>query len=308
MIRPAKFLPFLLLLTSALAHAEAQHGIMVREAIIRITPDDSAQKIGDTGRGRQVVILGQNHDWVNVFANVDQGRDITGWIMDKGVVRTTTPNGDRIVFAAAEDSEDQASRSHGRPGAAQDAMRLYASLAELLPKSPLAGEALYRSADIRWQIESADVMSLPSAKEQDPLLRSRIDEDHMREVMKKFPHTKWADFAAYNLLDNKLCGDWQGQSKCPERETEIYEKYVREHPQSPKAAEALYNAASRQGALIQIYKTENEPARSDQAKVKAAALANEVAKTYPDSTWANRALLLAYMIEQNVPTYGNAAE
>jgi len=308
MIRPAKFLPFLLLLTSALAHAEAQRGIMVREAIIRITPDDSAQKIGATGRGRQVVILGQNHDWVNVFANVDQGRDITGWIMDKGVVRTTTPNGDRIVFAAAEDSEDQASRSHGRPGAAQDAMRLYASLAELLPKSPLAGEALYRSADIRWQIESADVMSLPSAKEQDPLLRSSIDEDHMREVIKKFPHTKWADFAAYNLLDNKLCGDWQGQSKCPERETEIYEKYVREHPQSPKAAEALYNAAWRQGALIQIYKTENDPARSDQAKSKATALANEVAKTYPDSTWANRSLLLAYMIEQNIPTYGSAAE
>ena len=187
-------------------------------------------------------------------------------------------------------------------------MRLYASLSELLPKSPLAGEALYRSADIRWQIESADVMSLPSAKEQDPLLRSRIDEDHMREVIKKFPHTKWADLAAYNLLDNKLCGDWQGQSKCPESETEIYEKYVREHPQSPKAAEALYNAARRQGALIQIYKTENEPARSDQAKSKATVLANEVAKTYPDSTWANRALLLAYMIEQNIPTYGSAAE
>src|SRR5437588_4170424 len=147
MIRPAKLL-LILFAFVPFAHAEAQHGIMVREAIIRVAPDDSAQKIGTTGRGRQVVILGQNHDWINVFANVDQGRDITGWIMDKGVVRTTTPNGDRIVFAAAEDSEDQASRSRGRPGAAQDAMRLYASLAELLPKSPLAGEALYRSADI----------------------------------------------------------------------------------------------------------------------------------------------------------------
>src|SRR5947199_2718546 len=130
----------------------------------------------------------------------------------------------------------------------------------------------------------------------------------MRKVIKKFPHTKWSDLAAYNLLDNQLCGDWQGQSKCPERETEIYEKYVHEHPQSPKAAEALYNAASRQAALIQIYKTENDDGRSQQAKSKATALANEVAKNYPDSSWANRALLLAYMVEQNIPTYGGAPE
>ena len=308
MNRRSKILPLLFLLAATLAHGEAQHGIMVREAIIRITPDESSQKIGVTGRGREVVVLGQNHDWINVFANVDVERDITGWILDKGVVRTTTPNGDRVVFAEAEESEEQASRSHGRAGAAQDAMRLYASLADLFPKSPLAGEALYRAADIRWQIESADVMSLPSAKEQDPELRSRVDEDHMRQVIKKFPHTKWSDLAAYRVLDNKLCGDWQGQSKCPERETEIYQKYVSEHPQSPKAAEALYNAAWRQAALIQIYKTENEAARSQQAKSKAAALADQVSKSFPDSSWANRALLLAYMVEQDIPTYGSAIE
>ena len=139
-------------------------------------------------------------------------------------------------------------------------------------------------------------------------MRSRVDEEHMRSVIKKFPHTKWSDLAAYRLLDNKLCGDWQGQSKCPERETEIYQKYVSEHPQSPKAAEALYNAAWRQAALIQIYKTENEAARSQQAKSKAAALAGQVTQSFPDSSWANRALLLAYMVEQDIPTYGSATE
>jgi outer membrane protein assembly factor BamD (BamD/ComL family) len=297
-----------LLLLTGFAIADAQRGILVREAVIRITPDETSQRIGLAGRGREVVILNQSHDWINVFANVGVEKDITGWILNKGVVLPSTPNGDKIVFAEAEDSEDQASRSHGRPGAAQDAMHLYASLAELFPKSSLAGEALYRAADIRWQIESADVMSLPSAKEQDPILRSKINEDYMREVMKKFPHTKWADLAAYHLLDNQLCGDWQGQSKCPERETELYEKYVREHPQSPKAAEALYNAARRQAALVEIYKTENESGKSEQAKSKAAAIANQVAKDYADSTWANRALLLAYKIEQNIPTYGSAIE
>jgi len=307
---PVKFarIAAVLLFLPSFGHSEAQHGILVREAVIRITPDETSQRIGLAGRGREVVILGQSHDWINVFANVGPEKDITGWILNKGVVLTSTPNGDRIVFAEAEDSEDQASRAHGRPGAGQDAMHLYATLAELFPKSPIAGEALYRAADIRWQIESADVMSLPSAREQDPLLRGRIDEDHMREVMKKFPHTKWADLAAYHLLDNQLCGDWQGQSKCPEHETELYEKYVRDHPQSPKAAEALFNAAKRQAALIEIYKTENDSGKSEQAKGKAATLATQIAKDYPDSTWANRALLLAYKIEQGIPTYGTAIE
>ena len=80
----------------------------------------------------------------------------------------------------------------------------------------------------------------------------------MKQVIKKYPRTKWADLAAYNLIDNKICGDWQGQTKCPEKETEIYLKYAEEHPQSPKTAEALYNAAWRQAALVSLYKSDND--------------------------------------------------
>ena len=46
-----------------------------------------------------------------------------------------------------------------------------------------------------------------------------MDEDEMRKVMKYFSGTKWADLAAFDLIDNKLCGDWQGSEKCPEQET-----------------------------------------------------------------------------------------
>ena len=79
-------------------------------------------------------------------------------------------------------------------------------------------------------------------------MRHQIDEELMHEVEKKFPGTKWADLAAFNRIDNKLCGEWQGDPKCPEKETEAYEKYVNDHANSPKAAEALYEAAWRQGA------------------------------------------------------------
>jgi len=32
----------------------------------------------------------------------------------------------------------------------------------------------------------------------------------MKLVIKKFSGSKWADLAAFHLIDNKLCGDWQG--------------------------------------------------------------------------------------------------
>ena len=44
--------------------------------------------------------------------------------------------------------------------------------------------------------------------------------------------------AAFDLLDKKLCGEWEGLPKCPEDESGMYEKYVKEHPTSPKNAEA----------------------------------------------------------------------
>ena len=133
--------------------------------------------------------------------------------MDKGVITTTTPDGDKILFGEAFDSEMEASRRGGRRGAAQDAMRLYARIAEYFPASPLAAESLYRSADIRWQIEAADQATRPSAKMRDPALRVPIDEEHMKQVIKKYPGTKWADLAAYHLIDNKLCGEWEAQAQ-----------------------------------------------------------------------------------------------
>ena len=145
-------------------------------------------------------------------------------------------------------------------------MRLYYCVAEYFPTSPLAGEAMYRSADIRWQLEKADVSSRPSSRERESYLREGMEEKYMKEVIKKFPGTKWADLAAFQLIDNKLCGDWQGSSKCPVKESEIYEKYATEHPQSPAVAEALYDAAWRWSALIEIYKTEEEPKKSEEAQ------------------------------------------
>src|SRR6516165_4624519 len=286
--------------------AQARRGAPLRVASIYIAPDATSVKLGQIERGREVIVLESSRDWLKVEANLTEERTLTGWIQQKEIVDTTVPNGDRILFGEAVDSEEQASERQGRRGAVQDAIHLCYEVYDLFPNSPLAGEGLYRAADIRWQIDKADVMSRPSAREKEAYLREGMNEDSMRLVIKKFPGTKWADLAAFHLIENKLCGDWQASSKCPLKEAEMYEKYAEEHPHSPAVAEALYNAAWRLSALIEIYKTENQPKKSEESKAKALALAQKVSTQFPQSDWGARAERLVFLIVQGVPTYGNA--
>jgi len=300
-------LAFVTLLSTPLAHAaNFQRGIMVNVTSIYLSPDETSAKLGDVQRGSEVIVLESNRNWLHAEANVTDERVVTGWVIDSAVVTTSTPDADKIVYGEAVDSEDQASRRHGRQGAAQDAARLYHRVFEYFPNSPLAAQALYRAADIHWQIEKEDVMSRPSAREQEAYLREGMNEEFMKEVIKKFPGTKWADLAAFQLLDNKICGDWQGVSKCPDKEAEIYEKYAAEHPQSPAAAEALYDAAWRRSALIEIYKTEDQGKKSDEARAKAIALAQKLVSQYPQTDWAARGERLLFFMQKSIPTYGNS--
>jgi hypothetical protein len=187
-------------------------------------------------------------------------------------------------------------------------MRLYYRTQEFFPNSPLAGEAMWRAADIRWQLEKSQILARPSARELSPDARNPIDEEFMKQIVKKYPHSKWADLAAYDMIDNKLCGEWKGLAKCPERESDLYEKYAHEHPQSPKAAESLYNAAWRQATLVDIYRINNENDKSANARKKAITLAQEIASRTAEGDWKPRAMDLIYKLQQNVAVYGSSEE
>jgi outer membrane protein assembly factor BamD (BamD/ComL family) len=308
-----------LLLSSPFAIAQAQRGTLVHEETIRVSPNRESAKLGEAGRGRELVVLDTSHDWVHVEAILkppshdegateeeEEGKAVTGWVSAKAFVGATTQDGDRILFGEATDSEEEASRHRGRRDAAQDAMRLYYRVYDLMPASPLAAEALYRAADIRWQIEKADVMTRPSARERQSYLRGQMNEDWMKLVIKKYPATKWADLAAFRMIDNKVCGEWEGLSKCPDKEADIYQNYAKDHPQSPAAPEALYDAAWRRSALIEIYRTEPNQKKSAESKDRAIALAQKIVSQYPQSTWAFRAQRLIFYVQQGIPTYGNA--
>ena len=306
---------------ASFARADALRGTLVNTETIRVAPDSAAAKLADVGPGRELVIIDSSRGWVHVEAilrqpshdegateDEEQGKAITGWVPARAVVTSTTQDGDRIIFGEAADSEDAASSRRGRRDAAQDAMQLYYRVYDLMPTSPLAAEALYRAGDIRWQVERADVMTRPSARERQAYMRGQMNEEWMKLVIKKYPGTKWADLAAFRLIENKLCGEWEGLAKCPDKEADLYENYAKEHPQSPAAPEALYDAAWRRSALIEIYKTEPNQKKSAESKDRALALAQKVVSQYGQSEWALRTERLIFYIQQGIPTYGNTAD
>jgi hypothetical protein len=314
--------------TSAFAQQQVrppgQRATVVRETILYVSPDKGAQKVGRITPGREMVIAEHSGKWYRVFANTDIeeasqkdapifGRDaapppVSGWLEDKGVVTDSTPQGDIILYGEAATQEVAASERHSPPRAAQDARLLYRRLADFFPNSKLAPEGAWRAADIRWQFQKADAFSRPSAQEREAYLRERLDDDELKKIEKQYPHTKWADLAAFNRIDNQICGDWQGSEKCPEKESSIYEKYADEHPEGPKTAEALYNAVWRQAVLVDMYDADDNRKRSEDAKKHATALAARLQSQFATSDYAARAQSLVYKLEQGIPVYGNERE
>lgn len=293
---------------------------VIRNTNLYVGPDTSTSRLAEISPGREMVIVEKNGPWLRVFANTDeqtsQSQDepvfgheaaappVSGWMAAAGVVSAETPKGDLILFGAAASQEKDAMLPRAPQSAAQAARLLYQRMADFFPQSPLAPEAAWRSADIRWQLQKVDVFSLPSAHEKDAYMREQIDDEEFRKLKKTYPGTKWADLADWDLLDNKVCGDWQGSTKCPEKEAEMYEKYAREHPDSPRAAEALYNAVYRQGALNDIYSANGDDKKAGEAKAKAITIAGTIATKYPQSDYAARAASLVYQMQESIPIYG----
>ncbi len=301
-------LPLLLVLAATAAlgagayAAGPERATLIREASLYTAAGANAQKLSQVGRGTALTILERGNadgqPWMKISMALDQeaevSREVTGWLPAKAVVTGPTANGDQIIFGQAVDSEHQAEERGGRKGAAQDALRLYSRVAELFPGSPLAAEAMWRAADIRWQLTKSAFIRTGKPMEQKYLLA----------VVAKFPKSKQAELAAFDLLEGQMCQEWRGQAECPIKESAVYEQYAHEHPQSPKAGEALYNAAWRQASLADIYRIENDSAKSEAARKKATALAQEIASQYPQGDWKPRALDLIYKLEKKIPIYG----
>ena len=293
---------------------------VIRNTNLYVAPDLSSSRLAEIAPGREMVIGERNGPWVRVFANTDEetskaqdapvfGHEaaavpIAGWMQAPGVISADTPQGDLILFGAAASAESDANLTHAPQSFAQAARLLYQRMGDLFPQSAKTPEAAWRSADIRWQLQKADVFSLPSAHEKETYLREQIDHEELRKLKKHFPGSKSADLADCDMLDNKICGDWQGSTKCPEKEAELYQKYAEEHPQSPRSPEALYNAVYRQGVLHDMYGANGNDKKAETAKERAVTIAGTIAGKYPQSDYAARAASLIYQLQQAIPIYG----
>jgi len=292
----------------------------LRVTWLYIAPDTASQKVDRVQIGRELVVAEHSGPWLRVYANTDiqeeRKRDaplighdeitppISGWIEAKGIVIETTPGGDLILMGEAANQESLASDPRGPVNAAESARLLYRRLVEMFPKSPLVPEASWRAADILWQLQKADASSRPSAREREPYLRDQMDEDELKKVIKLYPHTRPADLAAFTLVENKLCGDWQGSPKCPEKESEAYEKYAAEVPDGPRTAQALYQAVYRQAVLTDMYAADGSDSRSNAAHAHAKELAARLKEKFPQSDFTARAAALVFKLDEGVPVYG----
>jgi outer membrane protein assembly factor BamD (BamD/ComL family) len=305
--------------------APAGYDLSARATVIYNTqlyvdPDENSQKITIVTPGHEIVLTEENGQWLRVFANTDRqqvtddtpvfGADnapqpVSGWIRAKGVVSPKTPKGDVILYGAAASLEEQATEPNPPKGAAQSAHLLYQSVATYFPQSPLAAEAQWRSADIVWQLQRADIATLPSAHAEQSYLRPQIDEGAMKKIIKLYPGSKWAAYAAYDLLDNKTCGAWLGLPKCPEMEADLYLKYANNYPEGPLTAKALYQAVYREGVLVDMYKAIQEQKKADDASASAQLIARQLETNFPKSDYAARAATLIYKLQQAIPIYGS---
>jgi len=292
----------------------------LRITILYVSPDPTSQKVDRVQIGREMVVAEKSGPWLRVYANTDieelHTKDepifntndtpppVSGWIESKGVVIESTHNGDQILMGEAANQEALASDPRGPANAARSAQLLYRRLVEMFPNSPLAPEAAWRSADDQWQIEKADASTRSSAKERDPYMRDQMDEGDLKKILKDFPHTRWADLAAFELIDNKLCGDWQGQPKCPEKEAELYERFAQEFPDGPRTAQALYLAVYRHAVLTDMYKADGSDKKSEEAHNRARDLLKRLTDKFPQSDYTWRAGTLVFKLDQGVPVYG----
>src|ERR1022692_1647967 len=107
-----------ILVPAPFASADALRGTLVHEETIRVAPSADAARVGDAGRGHELIILDTSRDWVNVEAILaqprhdegateeeEEGKAITGWVLAKALVTTTTQDGDRIIFGEARSEE-----------------------------------------------------------------------------------------------------------------------------------------------------------------------------------------------------------
>ena len=93
----------------------------------------------------------------------------------------------------------------------------------------------------------------------------------------------------------------RARTKCPEKESEIYEKFASEHPDGPRTAQALYQAVYRLGVLTDMYAADENDKKSESAHAHASELAARLKEKFPQSDYTARAVAARVQIGSGRP-------
>ena len=259
----------------------ARHGSAGHLALC-IARYQRSQKLDKVQIGREMVVAEKSGPWLRVFANTDieevhdqadaphdgrrrNRRRSPAGCRRKGIVEETTPNGDQIIMGAAANEEALASDPRGPANAAQSARLLYRRVVGDVSQLAAGGRGCVARRRHSVADREGRQFHVAFGAGDRTLLRERWMKIGLKKVIKNYPRTRWAALAAFDLIDNKLCGDWQGQEQCPEKEADIYLKYADDFPDGPRTAQALYEAVYRHGVLTDMYdkptSNDKKPAR-----------------------------------------------
>ncbi|MGH9481614.1 MAG: hypothetical protein ACRD1L_05930 [Terriglobales bacterium] len=277
--------------------APLQKAVSLEPAAIYLGPDATSAKVGALRPGMDIGIQAVSGDFAQIFAGAT---GISGWIPNQGYARLDDPAAPEVIFGAAVNYENQAEDAAGEQQAANDAARLYFSIYSDFPAAARAAEALYRSAEIPWELKLSQ-----EPRRRSPSERLFPDDSALRRVASKFPGTPWAARAQYQLLvEHFTCGDWVEKPECVEKEFNAYQDYVKKYPVSPVAAQAAYDALYRAAIAWTLYRAPG--AHHDDGKARNFARqvssgADAMARLYPATDWTAQAALLAFKVDHNTP-------
>lgn len=288
------------LLFATLSVAAAQSAVKLQKAVtlvaapIYLQPDAASTKVGTVRPGDPVGIQSSTNGFVQVFTGV------SGWMRNQGLVRLDNPQAPELIFGAAVGLEDIAESSAGQRPAALDAARLYMAIYNDFPAATRAAEALYRGAEIRWELALSEM-----PKRRSPEERQFPNDDDLRRVVKKFPDTPWAARADFQLLIKHFtCGDWVAKPECVGKEVDTYHDYVKKYPNGPATARAAYDAVYREAIAWTLYNApgpHHDAGKATQFQRAAESDAAAMARAYPGTDWAAQAAYVAFTVGEGMP-------
>ncbi len=291
------------LLALALGAAASAQAVALQKAIaltatpIYLSPDATSTKVGAVRPGMLLGIQSQAQDFLQIFSGA---AGVSGWIPKYGYVRLDNPQAPEVLFGAGAEQEALAESRSNEDQAANDAAQLFLSIDEYFPASARAAEALYRGAEIVWELKLSE-----EPPHTDPAMRQFPRTELLRRVISKYPKTPWAARAAFHLIVTHFtCGNWFDKPDCIGKEIHQYDNYVKKYPRSPRAAQAAYDAIYRAGIAWTLYRQRTKVGNEEKAEQYQAEVAQRAAAmqaAYPNTDWTARAALEAFTVAQGEP-------